>query len=71
MLTYGGGDTIGEEENGESTQKFTDVGATDDDLGPGTDAKSTLGKGGGKGVLQEPVEVESQSVTGEEPCKTG
>ena len=63
--TYRCGDVVGKEENGESTEKFTKVGTTDNNLGPGADTESTLGICGGKGRLQEPMEVESQSVTGE------
>jgi len=68
-LTYGSGDIVGEEENRESTEKFTKVGTTDNNLGPSADTESTLGVGRGKSRLQEPVEIESQSVTGEEPCQ--
>jgi len=61
---------VGEEEYGESTKKFTKIGTTNNNLGPSTNTESTLGVGRSKGVLQEPVEVESQGVTGEEPCRT-
>ena len=60
---------VGEKENGEGTEKFTKVGTTNNNLGPSADTESTLGVGGGEGGLQEPVEVESQSVTGEQPCQ--
>jgi len=56
---------VGKEENGESTEKFTEVGTTDNNLRPSADTESTLGICGGKGGLQEPMEVESHSVTGE------
>jgi len=42
---------IGEEENGESTEEFTKVGTTDNNLGPSTDAENTLGVGRGEGGL--------------------
>ena len=61
---------IGKEEYGESAKEFTKVRATDNNLCPSTNTESALGVGGGKRVLQKPVEVESQSVTGEEPCET-
>ena len=60
---------IGEEENGERAEEFTKVGTTDNNLGPSTDTENTLGVGRGEGGLQEPVEIESHSVTGEEPCQ--
>jgi hypothetical protein len=69
-LAYGSSNHVGEDEYGESTKKFTQVGATDNNLGPGADTESTLGVDRGEGVLQEPMEIESQSVTGEEPCQT-
>jgi hypothetical protein len=68
-LTYGSGNMVGKKEDGESTEEFTKVGATNNNLGPGADTESTLGVGGGKSRLQEPVEVESHSVAGEEPCQ--
>ena len=68
-FTYGSGDDVGEEEDRESPEKFTKVGTTDNDLGPSTDTESMLGVGRGKGGLQEPVEIESQGITGEEPCQ--
>ena len=60
---------IGEEKHRESTKKFTKVGATNDDLGPGTVSENTFCEGGGEGVLQKSVKVESHSVTREEPCE--
>lgn len=39
---------FGEEENGESAEKFTKVGTTDNYLGPGAVAEDTLGKGRGE-----------------------
>ena len=68
-MTYGSSNVVGKEEDGESTEKFTKVGTTDNNLGPSADTESTLGVGGGKGGLQESVEVESQGITGEKPCK--
>ena len=61
---------IGEQENGKGPEKFSKVGATNDDLGPSAIIKDTLGKGRSEGVFQESVEVESHGVTWEEPCET-
>jgi len=61
---------VGENEYREGSKELTEVGTTDDNLGPSTDTESALGVSRGEGVLQEPVKVESQSVTGEEPYKT-
>ena len=62
---------IGQEENGEGTKEFTRVGETNKDLRPSAIAEDTFGESRGDGVFQEPVEVESQSVTWEEPCRSG
>lgn len=67
-LAYRSGNMIGEEENGEGTEEFTKVRATNNDLGPSAITEDALGKGRSKGVLQEPVEVEGHSVSWEEPC---
>jgi len=65
--TYRRSNVVGEEENRESPEKFTKVGTTDNNLGPSADTESTLRVCGGKAGLQEPMEVESQSVAGEQP----
>ena len=61
---------VREEEDRQRAEQFTEVGTTNNDLGPSTDPESTLGVSGGEGGLQEPVEIESQSITGKQPCKT-
>jgi len=61
---------IGEEGYREGSEELTEIGTTNNNLGPSTDTESALGVGRGEGGLQEPVEVESQSVTGEKPCGT-
>ena len=61
---------VGEKEHRERAEQFTKVGTTDDNLGPSTDTESTLGVSRGEGGLQEPVEIESHRVTGEQPWKT-
>jgi hypothetical protein len=61
---------IGEKEDGKGTEEFAKVGATDNDLRPGTVSENTLGECRSKGVLQEPMEVESQGITREEPCES-
>ena len=60
---------VGEQEDGESSEQFTKIGTPNNNLGPGAETEGTLGIGGGEGGLQESVEVESQSVTREKPCK--
>ena len=40
---------VGEEEHRERAEQFTEVGTTDDNLGPSADTESTLGVGGGEG----------------------
>ena len=70
MLPYGSSNMIGQEENGERTQKFTKVGTANNNLGPSAIIEDTLGECRSEGVFQEPVEIESQCVTREEPCGT-
>ena len=68
-MAHGSSDDIGEEEHRQGAKEFTKVGTTDNNLGPSTDAESAFGVSRSEGRLQEPVEVESQGVTGEEPCQ--
>ena len=56
--TYRSGDGVREDEDGESSEKFSQVGETDENLRVGGVEQNSSSEGGGDGRFEESMEVE-------------